>query len=70
MQRLFRSGSGETFRLLVDRHEARELVEASGWNVTEAAGMRDVARSLVPPESGLPVGAINQFKTVVAAVCG
>ena len=68
MQRLFRSGSGETLRLLVDRREAGELVESSGWNVTEAASMRDVARALVPPDSRLPVDAINQHRTVVKAV--
>ncbi len=68
MQRLFRSGSGETLRLLVDRREARELVESSGWNVTEAVSMRDVARALVPHESALPVDAINEHKTVVAAL--
>ena len=68
MQRLFRSGSGETFRLLVNRREARELVESSGWSVTETASMRDVARALLPSESELPVDAINQHRTVVAAV--
>lgn len=55
-------------RLLVDRREACELVESSGWSVTEAASMRDIARALIPPESGLPVDAISEHKTVVAAV--
>ena len=68
MQRFFRSGSGETLRLLVDRREACELVGSSGWSVTEAASMRDIARALIPPESGLPVDAINEHRTVVGAL--
>ncbi len=68
IQRLFRSGSGETLRLRVDRHEACELVESSGWSVTEAASMRDVACALVPPKSELPVDAINQYRSVVAGI--
>ena len=68
MQRLFRSGSGETLRLRVDRQEACELVESSGWSVTETASMRDVACALVPPKSELPVDAINQYRSVVAGI--
>ena len=68
MQRLFRSGSGETLRLRVDRHEAGDLVESSGWHVTEAASLQDVARKLLPPGSNLPVDAINQYRSVVAGI--
>ena len=67
-QRLFRTGSGETLKLLVDRPQALELVESSGWKVTEQTSMRDAARALVPRESGLPVDAINEHRTLVAGV--
>lgn len=67
MQRLFRSGSGETLQLVVDRHDAVEIVESSNWSVTEAASLRDIATTLLPPDSALPVDKINQHKTVVAA---
>jgi hypothetical protein len=66
IQRLFRAGSGETFKLLVDRARAVELVEGSGWDVTEETGMPEAARDLVPSESGLPVAAINEHETLVA----
>jgi methyltransferase (TIGR00027 family) len=66
LQRLARSGSGETFRLTIGRTEAAELVAASGWDVTEVMSMRDAARTLVPRESGLPVDAVNEHKTLVA----
>jgi methyltransferase (TIGR00027 family) len=66
LQRLARIGSGESFRLQVDRSRAVELVEAAGWDVTEATSLRDAARALVPRESGLPVDAINEHKTLIA----
>jgi methyltransferase (TIGR00027 family) len=68
LQRLARIGSGESFRLQVDRSRAVELVEASGWDVTEATSLRDAARALVPRESGLPVDAINAHKSLVAGL--
>jgi hypothetical protein len=67
-QRLARTGSGEDLRLLVDRPQATAIVEASGWVVTEAASMRDAARELVGRESGLPVDAVNEHKSLVAVV--
>ncbi len=68
LQHLARAGSGETLRLLVDRPQAAELVEASGWDVSEATSMREAAHALVPRESGLPVDAVNEHKALVAGV--
>jgi methyltransferase (TIGR00027 family) len=66
VQRLFRSGSGEVLRLQVDRPAAVALVEACGWHVDEAVGGRE-AGALVPRGSGLPLGALNEHKTLLAA---
>jgi methyltransferase (TIGR00027 family) len=66
LQRLFRTGSGEMFRLKVDRPGAVALVEACGWHVDEAVGGR-AAAALVPPGSGLPIDAVNEDKTLLAA---
>ena len=66
LQRLARAGSGELLRLTVDRPHAAALVEASGWDVTEATGVRDAARALVPRASGLPIDAINEHRALVA----
>jgi methyltransferase (TIGR00027 family) len=68
LQRLARAGSGETLRLVVDRSQAVELVEASGWDVDEATSALEAARALVPRESGLPVDAVNEHKTAVAGL--
>jgi methyltransferase (TIGR00027 family) len=68
LQRLARAGSGETLRLLVDRPQAAELVEASGWDVDEATSLRDAAHALVPQESGLPLDAVNEHGALVAGV--
>lgn len=68
LQRWARAGSGETFVLTVDRPQAVELVEASGWDVNEETGMREAARALVPRESGLPVDAVNEHKVLVAGL--
>lgn len=68
LQRLARVGSGEGFRLRVDRSQAVELIEASGWNVDEATSMREAARALVPRGSGLPVDAVNEHKSLVAGM--
>lgn len=67
MQRLARAGSGERLRLLVNRAEAVELVETSGWRVDDARGVRDAAKALVPTGSGLPVDAVNDQKSLVSA---
>jgi O-methyltransferase involved in polyketide biosynthesis len=67
LQRLARSGSGETFRCTLARPQAVDLVAASGWDVHQATGLRQAARSLVPPASGLPVDAVNEHKTLI---CG
>ena len=66
LQHLARAGSGESFRLTVDRRQAVELVKASGWDVNKETSLREAARALVPSESGLPVEAINKHKTLVA----
>jgi hypothetical protein len=63
-----RAGSGEAFRLAVDRRQAVELVGASGWDVHEKTGLREAARTLVPRGSGLPVDAVNEHKALVAGV--
>jgi len=68
LQRLVRRGSGESFRLALDRPQAVELVQESGWDVDEVMSMRDAAGRLVPRESGLPIDAVSEHKTLVAAV--
>ncbi len=68
LQRLARSGSRESFRLALDRPQAVEFVQASGWEVDEATSMRNAARTLVTNDSGLPIGAVNEHKTLVAAI--
>lgn len=68
LQQLARRGSGESFRLALDRPAAIALVRGSGWVVDEVMSMRDAARSLVPSDSGLSVDAVNEHKTLVAAV--
>jgi methyltransferase (TIGR00027 family) len=67
-QRLARTGSGEDLKLLVDRAQAVAIIEASGWSVTEATSMRDAAREYVGRDSGLPVDAVNEHKSLIAAV--
>jgi methyltransferase (TIGR00027 family) len=67
-QRLARTGSGEDLRLVVDRAQAAAIVEGSGWVVTEATSARDAARELVGRESGLPVDAVNEHKSLIAGV--
>ena len=67
-QRIARTGSGETIKLFVERPRAVELVESAGWTVDEVTSMRDAAHALVPRESGLPVDAISEHKTLIAAV--
>ena len=67
LQRLARGGSSESFRLALDRPQAVEFVQASGWEVEEATSMRNAARTLVTGDSGLPVDAVNEHKTLVAA---
>ena len=66
-QRMARSGSGEDLRLTIDRDGARALVESEGWTVTDASGARLAARALVAPAAGLPVDAVNDRKTLLAA---
>jgi methyltransferase (TIGR00027 family) len=68
LQRLARIGSAETLRLTIDRPEAVDLVAESGWKVILETNMRAAARSLVPSESGLPVDAVNEHKTLVAGL--
>jgi methyltransferase (TIGR00027 family) len=67
LQRLARLGSGEQFRLTIDRAEAVELVAAAGWEPIEVTNLRDAATTLIPSGSGLPVRAVNEHKTLVAA---
>ena len=68
VQRLARSGSGESFRLALDRTQAVELVQQTGWSIDEVMSLRDAANTLVPHESGLPTGAVNEHKTLISAV--
>ena len=65
-QRLARAGSGEHLKLRVDCPQAVSMIEASGWQVTEATNIRDAARTLVGSRVGLPVNAINEHKSLVA----
>jgi methyltransferase (TIGR00027 family) len=67
-QRVARAGSGEKLGLRVDRPQATELVEASGWDVTEATSLREAARALIVGESGLPVDSVNEHKALVAGL--
>jgi hypothetical protein len=67
VQQLARSGSGESFKLALDRAEAVGLVEASGWNIEEVMSLRDAAHILVRSDSGLPRDAVSQYKTLIAA---
>ncbi len=65
-QRLAHAGSGEDLKLLVTGPHAVNLVEASGWEVTELTTMKDAARTLVRSDAGLPVDAVNEHKSLVA----
>jgi methyltransferase (TIGR00027 family) len=69
VQRLSRTGSGETIRLGVDRAGAVELVETSGWNVDEVTSARDAARALVPGDAGFPVDEVSDKTMLVAGSC-
>lgn len=66
--RLGRLGSGESFRLRVDLPDAVALVNAAGWRVTTATSFRDAARALVPPSAGLPVDAVSEHQSLIAAI--
>jgi len=68
LQRFARTGSGEHIRLTVDRPDAIALVEHAAWVVNEVLSMRAAGHALVPAHSGLPVGAINKHKTLVAGL--
>jgi O-methyltransferase involved in polyketide biosynthesis len=68
LQRAARVGSGESFKLVVDRVQAVGLVQECGWEVTDETSLREAARSLVGRDAGLPVNAINANKTLVAAM--
>ena len=67
IQRLARTGSGESFRLLAGRDHACEIVESSGWTVHDVTDVRTAAHDLVSPESGLPIEALSPHKTLLAA---
>lgn len=68
VQRTARGGSGEDLHLMVERKDAVALSESEGWSVTDAVSACDAARSLVPPAAGLAVDAVNQHKTLLAAI--
>jgi methyltransferase (TIGR00027 family) len=68
LQRIARIGSGEGFRLVIDRAEAVELVQECGWEVISAISMRQAAGDLVRRDTGLHVNSINEKKTLVAAI--
>lgn len=67
LQDAARVGGDEAFVLAVDRPDAVALVESAGWRVDEAVGLRTAAIALVPAGSGLPVDAVNDHKTLLAA---
>jgi methyltransferase (TIGR00027 family) len=66
-QRFARVGSGEVFRLEVDRAQAAGLMAASGWDVDALSSVSEVALELVPDHFGLPLGAINEHKLLALA---
>ncbi len=66
-QRLFRLGSGEGFRLVIDLGEAGDLVRSCGWETDEVIGLRAAALALVPSDSRLPLNDVNEHKALVAA---
>jgi methyltransferase (TIGR00027 family) len=67
LQQVTRGGSGESFRLAVGPGQAVALVEEAGWRMIERTSARDASCSLVPRGSGLPVDAVNEHKTLIAA---
>ena len=67
LQRALHTGSGESFRLGVDRAGATSLVEGAGWRVDEVTTLREAAGTLVPNGSGLPVDAIHPGKLLLTA---
>jgi methyltransferase (TIGR00027 family) len=67
VQQFARTGSGESFRLALDRPQAVGLVRQAGWSIGEVMSLRDAANTLVPRESGLPTDAVNEHKTLIAA---
>jgi methyltransferase (TIGR00027 family) len=67
LQRVARVGSGEGFKLVVDRFQAIDLVQECGWEVTDVISMREAARDLVSLDAGLPLNSINENKTLIAA---
>ena len=70
LQRLARGGSGERFLFTATASDARALVVSAGWDVDAVTSLRDAARSLVPPRSGLPVDEVHHGKTLLAARTG
>jgi len=67
VQHLARAGSGEALRLGVTRDRAVALVGSCGWRVDEAVAARAAAQELVPRASGLPVDAVSEHGTFLAA---
>jgi methyltransferase (TIGR00027 family) len=67
VQRLARAGSGETLRFGVARTRAVALVEGCGWRVDETVPAREAAQALVSRDSGLPVDAVSEHGTFLAA---
>jgi methyltransferase (TIGR00027 family) len=67
LQRVARVGSGEGFRLGVDRDDAARLVADAGWDVTAVVSAREAATALVGADCGLPTTRVSADKTFVAA---
>ena len=67
-QKMFRTGSGEGFKLVLDLDEARDLVEKCSWETNEVTSLRAAAKALVPAHSKLPVERVNEHKALIAAV--
>ena len=68
LQRMARVGTGEGFRLGLDPDEAVALVQSAGWSVREQSNFRDAARTHLPEDSRLPVGSIDERKSLLLAV--
>lgn len=68
LQRMARVGTGEGFRLGLDPDQAVALVQSAGWSVREQSNFRDAARTYLPDDSRLPVGSIDERKSLLLAV--
>jgi methyltransferase (TIGR00027 family) len=67
LQKLVRLGGSEGLTFGADPSEAAALVVDAGWTIVEQVSFRQAAQLLVPPGTGLPIDAIDERKTLIAA---